>query len=81
MHRVSKCGGTGTAHIKYNVYEIPKSITKGTIINHTKTQQLFHIQHTRHSQLTTKLKEIDPNANKEKVVKKINSLRSCLERN
>jgi len=27
--------------------------------------------------LTTELKEIDPDANKEKVVKKINFLRSC----
>ena len=30
--------------------------------------------------LTTKLKEIDPDANKEKFVKKINSLRSCLRK-
>ena len=30
--------------------------------------------------LTTKLKEIDPDANKEKVVKKMNSLRSCFRR-
>ena len=30
--------------------------------------------------LTTKLKEIDPDANKEKVVKKINSLRSCFRK-
>ena len=30
-----------------------------------------------YGQLTTKLKEIDPDANKEKVTKKINSLRSC----
>jgi hypothetical protein len=30
--------------------------------------------------LTTKLKEIDPDANKEKLVKKINSLRSCFRK-
>jgi len=30
--------------------------------------------------LTTKLKEIDPDANKGKVVKKINSLRSCFRK-
>jgi len=30
--------------------------------------------------LTTKLKEIDPDANKEKGVKKINSLRSCFRK-
>ena len=30
--------------------------------------------------LTTKLKEIDPDANKEKVVKKINSLRRCFRK-
>ena len=30
--------------------------------------------------LTTKFKEIDPDANKEKLVKKINSLRSCFRR-
>ena len=30
--------------------------------------------------LTTKLKEFDPDANKEKVVKKVNSLRSCFRK-
>jgi hypothetical protein len=30
--------------------------------------------------LTTKLKEIDPDANKEKFVKKINTLRSCFRK-
>jgi hypothetical protein len=30
MYKVNKCGGTVTAHIEYNVYEITKSITKKT---------------------------------------------------
>jgi len=33
-----------------------------------------------YEQLTTKLKEIDPDANKEEEIKKINSLRSCFRK-
>ena len=33
-----------------------------------------------YEQLTTKLREIDPDANKEKVAKKMNSLRSCFRK-
>ena len=38
------------------------------------------IKNPAYEYLRTKLKEIDPDANKEKVVKKINSLRSCFRK-